>query len=42
VTDRAGERLSEFVFALAVPFLLFRTLVRAELPALQPWGYRIS
>ena len=42
VTDRAGEGLSEFVFALAVPCLIFRTLVRAELPAAQPWGYWIS
>jgi malonate transporter and related proteins len=42
VTDRAGEGLSEFVFALAVPFLLFRTLLRAELPAVQPWGYWFS
>ena len=29
VTDRTGEGLSEFVFALAVPCLIFRTLVRA-------------
>ncbi|HEV2557046.1 MAG TPA: AEC family transporter [Microvirga sp.] len=42
VTDRAGEGLSEFVFALAVPCLIFRTLVRAEIPAVQPWGYWIS
>jgi predicted permease len=42
VTDRTGEGLSEFVFTLAVPFLLFRTLVRAELPDVQPWGYWIS
>ena len=42
VTDRAGEGLSEFVFALAVPCLIFRTLVRAEIPDVQPWGYWIS
>src|ERR671912_913426 len=42
VTDRAGEGLSEFVFALAVPCLIFRTLVRAEIPEVQPWGYWIS
>src|SRR5215212_6890777 len=42
VTDRAGEGLSEFVFALAVPCLIFRTLVRAEMPDVQPWGYWIS
>jgi hypothetical protein len=42
VSDRAGEGLSEFVFALAVPCLIFRTLVRAEIPDVQPWGYWIS
>jgi malonate transporter len=42
VTDRAGDGLSEFVFTLAVPCLIFRTLVRAEIPAVQPWGYWIS
>jgi malonate transporter and related proteins len=42
LTDRTGEGLSEFVFALAVPCLIFRTLVRAEIPAVQPWGYWIS
>jgi len=42
VTDRAGEGLSEFVFTLAVPCLIFRTLVRAEIPSVQPWGYWIS
>ena len=42
VTDRTGEGLSEFVFALAVPCLIFRTLVRAEIPDVQPWGYWIS
>ena len=42
LTARAGEGLSEFVFTLAVPCLIFRTLVRAELPPVQPWGYWIS
>ena len=42
VSDRAGEGVSEFVFTLAVPCLIFRTLSRAELPAVQPWGYWIS
>jgi malonate transporter and related proteins len=27
---------------LAIPFLLFKTLARAELPAVQPWGYWIA
>jgi malonate transporter len=42
VSDRVGDGLSEFVFALALPCLIFRTLVRAEIPAVQPWGYWIS
>ena len=42
VSDRAGEGVSEFVFTLAVPCLIFRTLSRAELPAVQPWGYWIA
>jgi malonate transporter and related proteins len=42
ISHRAGEGLSEFVFTLAVPCLIFRTLVRAELPPVQPWGYWIS
>ncbi len=37
-----GDGLSEFVFVLAVPCLIFRTLVRADIPAVQPWGYWIS
>jgi malonate transporter and related proteins len=42
VSNRTGDGLSEFVFTLAVPCLLFRTLARAEIPAVQPWGYWIS
>jgi predicted permease len=42
MTTRMGEGLSEFVFTLAIPCLIFRTLMRAEIPAVQPWGYWIS
>ncbi|MGO4389601.1 AEC family transporter [Microvirga sp. 2YAF29] len=42
VSERMGEGLSEFVFSLSVPCLIFRTLVRAEIPEVQPWGYWIS
>ncbi|MGO4706077.1 AEC family transporter [Microvirga sp. 2MCAF38] len=42
VSHRVGEGLSEFVFTLALPCLIFRTLVKAEIPAVQPWGYWIS
>lgn len=36
---KAGAGLSEFVFVLAVPALVFRTLASAALPGEQPWGY---
>jgi malonate transporter and related proteins len=42
VSERMGEGLSEFVFSLSVPCLIFRTLVRADIPEVQPWGYWIS
>ncbi len=42
VTDRAGEGLSEFVFTIAVPALIFRTLTAADLPEAQPWGYWLA
>lgn len=42
VTDRAAEGLSEFVFSIAVPALIFRTLNGAALPQAQPWGYWLA
>lgn len=42
VSERMGEGLSEFVFTLSVPCLIFRTLVKAEIPETQPWGYWVS
>ncbi|KUL95259.1 transporter [Bosea sp. WAO] len=40
--ETTGEGLSDFVFVLAVPCLLFKTLATAAIPADQPWGYWIS
>src|SRR6478672_10900722 len=40
--ETTGEGLSDFVFVLAVPCLLFRTLAKADIPASQPWGYWIA
>lgn len=42
VRETTGEGLSDFVFVLAVPCLLFRTLAKADIPSSQPWGYWIS
>ena len=39
---RAGEGLSEFVFVLAVPTLIFRTMAEAKLPESQPWGFWLA
>ncbi len=36
---RAGDGLSEFVFILATPALVLRTMMGAALPETQPWGY---
>ena len=33
------EALSSFIFNVGVPFLLFRTMQRAELPEASPWAY---
>jgi len=41
--ERAAEGLSEYVFGLAVPVLIFKTLAEAGLPEEgQPWGYWIA
>lgn len=40
--ETTGEGLSDFVFVLAVPCLLFRTLAKADVPQTQPWGYWIA
>ncbi len=39
MTPAAGEGLSDYVFALAVPALIFRTLSTGSLPNTSPWGY---
>ena len=41
--EKAADGLSEYVFGLAVPVLIFKTLSTAELPeGGQPWGYWIA
>ena len=39
IKERAAEGLSDFVFNLSVPALIFRTMATAALPDTQPWGY---
>jgi predicted permease len=42
VGERAGDGLSDFVFNVAIPALIFRTLSQASLPAEPPWGYWLA
>lgn len=39
VSEKASDGLAEYVFNLALPVLIFRTLSEAKLPEAQPWGY---
>ena len=41
--DRAADGLSEFVFGIAIPVLIFKTLSQAHMPEDgQPWGYWLA
>lgn len=42
VGDRTGDGLSDYVFAIAIPCLIFKTLTGTALPETQPWGYWLS
>lgn len=40
--DRAGDGLSDYVFLIAIPSLIFRTLSTSGAVAENPWGYWIA
>lgn len=40
--ERAGDGLSDYVFLIAVPALIFRTLSTGASPADNPWGYWVA
>ena len=42
VSQKAGNGLSEFVFVLAIPALLFRTVAGSEFPSLNPFPYWLA
>lgn len=42
VSSEAGNALSEYVFVLAIPALLFRTVASADFPAINPAPYWLS
>jgi malonate transporter and related proteins len=37
--ERVAEGVSDYVYTVAVPLLIFRTLAEARLPDVSPWGY---
>lgn len=37
--DRTAEGVSDYVYVVAIPLLIFRTLVEAKLPDVLPWSY---
>ena len=39
IGDRTGDGLSDYVFSIAVPCLIFKTLNATGIPSDQPWGY---
>lgn len=39
IKDHVGDGLSDFVFTVAVPCLLFKTLATADVPQASPWAY---
>jgi len=42
IDDKAGTGLAQFVFAIALPCLIFDTLARSDAPLDEPWGYWAS
>src|SRR3982751_5766157 len=39
LSDRTGEGLEEFVYVVAIPALIFRSLTNATEPLQSPWSY---
>lgn len=37
--ERVAEGVSDYVYTIAIPLLIFRTLSEAKLPEVSPWGY---
>lgn len=37
--ERVSQGVSDYVYTIAVPLLIFRTLSEARLPDVSPWGY---
>jgi predicted permease len=37
--ERVAEGVSDYVYTIAIPLLIFRTLAEARLPEVSPWGF---
>ena len=37
--ERVAEGVSDYVYTIAIPLLIFRTLAEATMPDVSPWGY---
>ncbi len=42
LSERAGEGLNDYVFLIAIPVMIVKTLLGAGLPEGSPWGYWLS
>lgn len=42
LSEKAGEGLNDFVFVIAIPVMIVKTLLGAALPEGSPWGYWLS
>jgi len=42
IKQRSAEGISDYVYIIAIPLLIFRTLSEAELPEGSPWGYWVA
>lgn len=42
LSDRAGEGLNDYVFMIAIPVMIVKTLLGAGLPEGSPWGYWLA
>ncbi len=42
LTDRAGDAMADFVFTIAIPMLLFRSLGTLAMPDVNPWPFWLA
>lgn len=42
IREQTGDGVADFVFVIALPLMLFRTIATVELPATPPWAFWLS